>query len=119
MLATKLDRMRARVNASLSDSCVIPREAPGVVNPDGSTEPGVVTDIDYDCAVGPLGNSPQERLIAARLESETGFVVTLPFDADVRETDTIEWNGQTLQVIGVIGPRTYQINLRVATKRIS
>jgi hypothetical protein len=111
--------MREMVNASLTDTCIIPREAPGVVNPDGSTDPGVVTDIPYDCAVGPLGNSPQERIIAARLESETGFVVTFSFDADVRETDTIQWNAQTLQVIGVIGPRTYQINLRVACKRIS
>lgn len=118
--AGELNQIRAELQrVLLQDTCTIPRVTPGTVNADGSTEPGTTATLTYPCAVGPLGGSPQEQVIAQRIQDVTGFVVTLPWNADVNERDTIHWGAQVLQVEGVIAPRSLQMNLRVATKRIS
>jgi hypothetical protein len=102
----------------MPDQCSVVHVTPGTVNPDGSDEPGTVTTIAYACRVAPSGG-PQETLIAARLTDVTPFTVTLPWDAVVSEKDTITYAGGILQVMGVLGPGTYQTSVRAVCKRIS
>jgi hypothetical protein len=102
----------------MPDQCGVVHVTPGTVNPDGSVEPGSMTTTTYACRVAPSGG-PQETLIAARLTDVTPFTVTLPYDAVVSEKDTITYAGGVLQVMGVLGPGTYQTSVRAVCRRIT
>jgi hypothetical protein len=115
----RLARFRALDERAMPEQCTVVHTAPGTLNPDGSPGNDTTVVTSYPCRVAPLGNSPVEQVIAARLTDVTGFLVTLPFDANVQETDTIQYGAQTLQVLGVLNPSSYQTSIRVATKRIS
>jgi hypothetical protein len=114
----RLARFRALDERAMQDQCSVIHVAPGTVNPDGSDEPGTTTTTTYACRVAPSGG-PQETLIASRLTDVTPFTVTLPWDAVVSEKDTITYAGGILQVMGVLGPGTYQTSVRAVCKRIS
>lgn len=103
----------------MPDACTITRTGGGTVNPDGSSEPGTTVTTTYPCRIAPLGNSPVEQVFVARLQNVTGFTVTLPWDADVNEKDTIVSGAQTYQVLGVLDPVSFQTSVRVACRRIT
>jgi hypothetical protein len=103
----------------MPEQCEVWREMPGTINPDGSQGPSSTVVTAYACRVAPLGNSPVEQVIAARLTDVTGFLVTLPFNTDVTEKDAIHYGTQVLQVLGVLNPQTYQTSVKAACRRIS
>jgi hypothetical protein len=117
----ELGWMRRDATASLMDACTITRTSGGVVNPDGSKEPGTPVVFTFACRVGPLGTGANavEQVYAARLEDVTGFLVLFPWDAVILETDIIQYGTQFLQVLGVLGPQSNLLILETVCKRIS
>jgi hypothetical protein len=117
--AETIARYRATDTSGMPDQCSITRVSPGTQNIDGSFEDGVTTTVAYACRIAPLGSSPVEQVFAARLQNVTGFTISLPWDADVNERDTIVSGAQKYQCLGVLNPTSFQTAVRVACKRIT
>jgi head-tail adaptor len=46
------------------------------------------------------------------------FIVTLPYDADVTETDRLEINGAAYSIVSSLAPRSVQLSKRVLCKKL-
>ncbi|MGQ9809704.1 MAG: head-tail adaptor protein, partial [Armatimonadota bacterium] len=64
------------------------------------------------CRLSPLGQTPQEQVIAARLTNISGWVVTLPALTDVRPTDRLVIGSRTFEVVGIL-TGSWEISRRV------
>lgn len=125
--AGELTAMRATVDATLPDTCVVLRRTDA---PDGAGGwvPTFATVASLPCRVRPTGQiTPTEQVAAARLQGRMPFTVTLPVAGadgvatEVRETDQIRRlsDATALEVIGVNTPASWPLSVRVLTARVS
>lgn len=119
MLSTEaLASLRTLSNRALPDTCVIQRVTQTADGSGGQTD-AWATASTVACRVSPLGQqNPSEAVIAERIQGAVPFTVTLPSDVDITERDRIAVNGQTLQVRGVIAPRSWQTSVKAVCERI-
>lgn len=114
--AGELAAMRAAVATTLPDQCAIQRLV-RVEDDAGGWTDTFATASTVACRVAGRDLQPAERELAARLGNRTAFTVTLPPDADLRESDRIGWSGQVFEVLGVLAPRTWMTSVRAVVAR--
>lgn len=68
--------------------------------------------------IGPVGKSPEEKEIAARLTGVTGYTVILPHDAVVDEKNQLQINGRQFFVAGV-PKKSLQTALRAVVAEVA
>lgn len=113
------DPLRALVAATSPDVFTIVR-TPLVADGMGGSTPGTPTTTTGNCRVAPLGqNTPQEREYAERFTGETLWTITLPAGTDVTNQDQITVGALTYEVIGVLGPRSYEVRRRVICRKLT
>lgn len=115
--ADSLERMRATIIASLPDSCQVQSVT---FTPDGA---GGGSESWSDvatvaCRLSPTGRSPQERMIADKLQSLTSFTVTLPALTAVSAANRLVIGGRTFRVEGVLA-RSDEIARRVVCTEVT
>ena len=118
MLSTAdLDGMRATVALTLTDTATIQRPSRASDGAGGFTTTwGTVASTS--CRVVPAGSSPQEMVFAEKVRPKALFRITLPHDADVRVGDRIVMGSVTYEVVGVLAPRTVQIDVVVLAVKV-
>ena len=109
--ATEMAAMRATLNASLPDTCVVSRKTTTSDDAGGFTE-SWNTVITVACRIAPTGRSPQERAIADRLTCVAVWTITLPANTDVTIADRLVIGARAFEVAGVLA-RSYEVSRRV------
>lgn len=118
LTAADLAGMRATLDTSLPDACVISRS---VLVEDGS---GGWTDtpvsINTPCRVSPLATAGRdfESYDAGRIVSSVPWVITFPFGMVVQPDDRITHMGNSYEVIAAGSERTYEIDVRIIARRM-
>lgn len=106
----ELDAMRATAAQALPGTAVIYSQ--GFVDDGGGggshswSAAGTVS-----CRIAPV--SGNEREIADRIAEDAQFVVTLPAETSISQTQRIVTGGGTFNVLAVRAPRGYEITRRV------
>lgn len=104
--------MRATLDLSLPGTAII-------VRPSGSSDGmGGVTDAwaaagTVSARLSPSG-SGSDQIAGGQVINEAPWTVTVPASTDVRTTDRITISGQTLEVVAITSPRSYETCLRAA-----
>lgn len=118
--ATELAQMRADVTASLTDTATVQTRAlandgagNAVETYSGSTT--VACRLRY--ASGGKPSYPKQRS-GDQSQPQQLWVVTLPYDASVNETDHLLINGETYEVVTANEERSLELCQRVLCKRI-
>jgi hypothetical protein len=114
-----LAKMRRTANRLLPDMATILRRElvddgaggeEAVYNPIGTTKcrfsaPDIKTRI-------------KDQMTGGRIQSNEGFLMSFPHDADVQETDRLAINGNTYDVISAGDKRSFEVNKRFIVKRV-
>lgn len=124
MLSTEaLAGLRAVAATALPDAAQVQRLAQASDGAGGFTDT-YATASTAACRVSRSGLRPDERIIAERVLNRTAFVVYLPHDADVRESDRLvvtpvdpAMSVQTYEVVGVLAPTSWMVNVRAVCAR--
>lgn len=112
--------MRTTLEASLPDECGIVRDIHTSNGAGGqSSTPATVAIVA--CRVSPLTDTIRNPEIAAaeRVIPTAPWIVTVPAETDVRETDRIFHAGDELEVAAVLGPRSWEIGRRVVCRLLN
>lgn len=84
--------------AAMPETCTIRRKTTEADGAGGKRT--IHSDIGTSpCWRGPVGNSPQEQVIAARLVGKALYRVKLPHGTDVRRNDQLIVGGDVLEVV--------------------
>jgi len=102
----------------MPESCVVWQPAKTTDGMGGETVEYTWTH-SYPCRVASNG-IPQQYLAAAKLMDRTAYMVTLPYDADVKDGDHLEivLTGLTLEVMGVVRGVTWQTAIRALCQKV-
>lgn len=118
-----LTGLRAIAVRALPDTAVIQRLTQ-VVDDVGGTTDTYAAASTVACRVSRSGNQADERILAERIVGRSAFTVYLPHDADVRESDRLVVtpvdpgpSAQTYEVVGVLAPTTWMVNVRCVCAR--
>lgn len=84
------------------DAYRIKRPGPAVPDGHGGSMRPLVTVEAGDCLLRQGTTRPDERLIAERMQWTTPYTVSLPVDTTLTPADTLEVNGRTFSVGGVL-----------------
>jgi hypothetical protein len=60
----------------------------------------------------------KDQMTAGRIQSNEGFLMSFPHDADIQETDRLAINGNTYDVISAGDKRSFEVNKRFIVKRV-
>lgn len=104
--ASDLAAMQATQALTLTTACNIVRRTYASDGMGGQTETLVL--IDALCRIVPSANMPDYSIFAARAVEHGLFRVTFAAGTDVRKDDQIITLGQTLEVLGVLAPKTVE-----------
>lgn len=122
MDATTLAGLRSVAAGFLPDVCTVQR--PGTAVSDGAggwTTPYTDVLVAAPCRISPAGGG-DEALFAGRVVGQTDWIVTLAATTDIRLSDrlvvtvTDQSSTRTFEVVGVAGPRSYEVARRVACR---
>lgn len=115
----ELARMRTTLNDSLPGTCVIWRATAGTADGAGGYSGGSVTASGtVICRVQPITPHPAQTMEAGQLIVTNAWVVTVPALSDVTSRDRIASGGQTFEVLGVLGTRTYELSRRAICREV-
>nr|BBH90141.1 hypothetical protein KTC_48920 [Thermosporothrix sp. COM3]BBH90206.1 hypothetical protein KTC_49570 [Thermosporothrix sp. COM3]BBH90271.1 hypothetical protein KTC_50220 [Thermosporothrix sp. COM3] len=103
---------------ALKDMCDVLRETR---TPDGQggTEITWTVVATVPCALIDSGQSPQEVVIAERLQGKTLKRLLVPRLTDIRGADRLRINGITYKVIDLYDPTSYEVLRRVAVEQLA
>lgn len=115
--AAELTRMRAVAQRSMPGTAVIQS---GTLTSDGG---GGYTDSfaaagTVPCRVAPM-ISMNESEIGERISADADWMITLPAGTSVSSDDRLVTDGGTFTVVGVRGPRSYEVTRRVEARQLS
>lgn len=71
-------------------------------DPTGGTTTTWADTVTVSGRIDPAGGTPEERVIADRIQATTPYTVTVPHGTDVFATDQLTIDGETYEVVGVI-----------------
>lgn len=127
--ATRIAHLRRLFGLKLTDTATIttPGEG-GTVDGGGGWVPAEPTTQTVPCRYGPIGDTPQERAVAAKYESLSLWTIKVPVEVKdpdteemipvvVQDTAEITIAGQTYIVIEPLAPRTDEIVRRIVCRR--
>lgn len=114
--ARNVDRLLRRMR---QDLCVIERRGTGRdLGGAPATAPFAVVQA-VDCKVTIPGRAPLERVAGQQFGAEADYVITLPRDTQVENSDRITVNGLTLEVVYVPKAISYGFELKVQARASS
>ena len=118
MLSTDdLNTLRNTINQTLTDSATVKRVSRVSDGAGGITETWTQVGT-YACRVAPAGMTRQEALLAEKVRDTNLIRIVMPHDADVTNDDRVMVNGQEYNVVGVMKPRTINLQTIVLCTKI-
>lgn len=111
----ELTAMRADLGSLLPDTCVIKAYATTVDGQGGFTESWTAAGT-VACRMD--STSGQRSTVADSTRSFSGFVLTVPFDTDIGETDQVVHGGYTYNVMAVDYDKSWPVVLRAQLERV-
>lgn len=93
--------IRAEMAVLLPDLCSLERNETTSDGAGGLSDEWTPVATNQPCRLGPLGNYPEEREIAARLTDTTLASLVFPANTDVRARDRATVAGRTFEIIHV------------------
>lgn len=115
LTAADLVSMRETLEDSLPDLAVI--KTPSRVSDGGGGDTTTFTvSGTVPCRIMPV--SGNERVEGARLNADTEYLVTAPYDAAVDTDSVLEIDSRVFSVTAVGEPRSWAVSLRVEVKEI-
>ncbi len=119
LTTTELAQLRADALATLPDTCAILRPT-ATTDADGdSAETWGTAVASVACRLDPFLWRDWRGLVAEREVNRTYFVLTLPFDADLRDGDRVVFNGDALEVMQRYDLHSSRIVLRAYVARVT
>ena len=111
--------MRDEAELALPDTCVIQARTLATDGQGGRTET-YATSVTTTCRVAPAGQTSQGTEVVRGDGTRTlaDWVVTLPYNTSISQTDRIVTGGVTYEVLGVKAPRGWEITRRVLARTI-
>ncbi len=110
-------RIQRSVNRLLVDTASNTVTTPGGSDGAGGELPPVETTTTVKVDVAPLGNTPEERLIAEQFAALTLWKLTFPAGTTVDESGTVEVNGQTYEIKAVLDGESDSIFVQAVATR--
>lgn len=119
LTTTELDQLRADALATLPDICAILRPT-ATTNADGDSASTWGTAVaSLACRLDPFHWRDWRGLVAEREVNRTYFVLTLPYDADLRDGDRVVVAASPLEVMQLFDLHSDRIVLRAYVARIT
>jgi len=117
--AGDLAAMRATLTESLPDTCQRSRNAPTSDGAGGTTDVWT-TAAAVACRISPLSRSDRlaELQVADRIAAVNSWIITLPAGTDVTEKDRLLSGSRTFEVASVLGPRSWELAVRLLAQEI-
>lgn len=107
--------LRGEFDDLLGESCEIQRATTTSDGMGGSTDTWA-TVATVCCTVAPVSRTGRAERTGEQVREVQARMVTLPAETDVRLTDRLIVNGQTLEVVDLRESRTYEIVRRVEAR---
>ncbi len=119
LTSTELDQLRADALLTLPDVCAILRPS-ATTDADGDSASTWGTAVaSIACRFDPFRWRDWRGLVAEREVNRTYYVLTLPYDADLRDGDRVLIAEQPLEVMQLFDLHSDRILLRAYVARIS
>ena len=117
--ASELDQLRRDALAALPDTCAVLRPTTSTDTDGDSAATWGTAAANLACRLDPFRWRDFGGLVAAREANRTYYVLTLPFDADVRDGDRVVVGGAPLEVMQLFDLHTERVVLRAYVARIT
>lgn len=114
--ATDLASARAALEESLPDTAII-KNPSWVSDGGGGGTTTFTASGTVPCRIMPV--SGNERVEGARLNADTEYLVTAPYDAAVDKDSVLEIDSRVFSVTAVGEPRSWAVSLRVEAKEVT
>jgi hypothetical protein len=119
LTSTELDQLRADALLTLPDTCAILRPS-ATTDADGdSTSTWETAAASVACRLDPFHWRDWHGLVAEREVNRTYYVLTLPYDANLRDGDRVVVADQPLEVMQLFDRQSARIVVRAYVARIS
>jgi hypothetical protein len=119
LTSTELDRLRADARLTLPDICAILRPSASTDSDGDSASTWGTALAEVACRLDPFRWRDWQGLVAEREVSRTYYVLTLPFDTDLRDGDRVVVSDQSLEVMQLFDLHSDRIVVRAYVARIS
>lgn len=116
--AEELTSLRGAADAALPDTCVIQRPS-RVSDSEGGSTTAYPTLATVACRIAPGGQTPQERVIADRIQAEMVVAITMPALTDIDSADRVTSGGRTYEIVEPLAPRSFEVARRVIAREIA
>lgn len=118
--AAEMAGMRADARAALPDTGVVWRPTPASDGRGGTALTWAAVASVVPCRLAPgIGQASGEGLTASKLGADANWVVTMPYDTDVRLTDRIVIGTRTVEVTFITAERSEHVSLRISCREIN
>jgi hypothetical protein len=117
---SELDGMRATAEQWLPDVCDLfaPAESDDSMGGSSTTWSATPTYASVPCRMSEV-SSAGERLIADKLQGGVVMTLVLPYDQVINESYRVRVSGITMEIIGVIVPKSWEITRRAVCKQVT
>jgi len=85
----------------------------------GGRKAGAPTTTTASCLLAPIGRTPEERSIAARLVSESLWTISFAALTAIDAATSITIDNVTYEVVGILGPESYEVTRRVVCRKLT
>jgi hypothetical protein len=122
MLTTgQLARMRADANRLLDKTATIFRrtlidDGRGGQRADYSTKVG--EDVACRLSATSVRGRARDAVKGEKIEAAEGWIVSLPVGTDVEETDRLEIDDVTYEIVSSLAGRSFEVNIRLIVKKV-
>ena len=120
LLTTRqLNKMRDTAERLLPSTCVIYRRTLSDDGNGGKATTYTETET-VDCRLVFYSNRPgaPDRTQGGKVRAADLFLLSVPQSTDIRETDRVEINGTTYDVVSDLAERSYEVTKRVLVKKV-
>jgi|SRR5215468_12646768 len=116
-----MNRLKARDESAMRDTCQFHRINPGGMNPDNSPADGTVTITTSPCRMTRLALHIRgtEQIFGFVLTGEYQAVLRVPLGTDVETTDIVVFGGDQYEIVGTNVGRTFATSLGLALRLIT
>jgi hypothetical protein len=114
-----IDRLRARDESAMRDTCDIHRQLPGGTNPDNSPAHGSEQIIPgIKCRFTLRLFRAEETLLAFGISGEVHGFMRVPVGTDVNVSDLISYKGNQYEIVGSNAARTFNTSIQLALRLV-
>lgn len=115
--AAELAQLRVDINDLLPDDCRVERAAYSNIGGD-TTETWGTAIASVDCRFDPDSRRSQEEIIAGREAGVSRYIVTFPYNTDVRDGDRLYFKSMYYQILELHSQHSLNGSVRLRVARI-